>query len=216
VEHAVRTTGKRPLQRLADLGLVNSSLMAVHAVHVTDDEMRLLADAGVSAAHCPRSNLKLASGIANVPALRAAGVNVALGTDGAASNNVLDMLGEMRMAALLAKVVAADAAALSAGEALRMATIDGAAALGLADSTGSIEAGKWADLTCISLQAINSQPVYDPLAQLVYTSHPDQVSDVWVAGRHHVANGRLTQINEMDLLQRSSEWQHRISTTIEN
>jgi len=216
VEDAVRATGKRPLQRLADLGLLNSSLMAVHAVHMSDDEMRQLADAGVCVAHCPRSNLKLASGIANVPALRAAGVIVALGTDGAASNNVLDMLGEMRTAALLAKVVSGNAAALTASDALRMATIDGATALGLADSIGSIEAGKWADLTCISLQAINSQPVYDPLSQLVYTSHPDQVTDVWVAGRHHVDNGHLTEINEMELLQRSSEWQRRFSTKIGN
>ena len=214
VEDAVRATGKRPLQRLADLGLLNSSLLAVHAVHVSDDEMRQLADAGVCVAHCPRSNLKLASGIANVPALRAAGVIVALGTDGAASNNVLDMLGEMRTAALLAKVVSGNAAAMTASDALRMATIDGATALGLADSIGSVEAGKWADLTCISLQAINSQPVYDPLSQLVYTCHPDQVTDVWVAGRRHVDNGHLTEINEMELLQRSSEWQRRFSTKI--
>jgi 5-methylthioadenosine/S-adenosylhomocysteine deaminase len=185
--------------------------MAVHAVHMTADEIALLADTGVSVVHCPRSNLKLASGIADVPAMRAAGVNVGLGTDGAASNNVLDMLGEMRTAALLAKVVSRNAAALSARDVLRMATIDSARAIGLADCIGSIEAGKWADLTCVSLQAINSQPVYDPLSQLVYTSHPNQVSDVWVAGRHHVDSGRLTEINESDVLKRSAEWQQRIS-----
>jgi 5-methylthioadenosine/S-adenosylhomocysteine deaminase len=211
VEDALRKTGKRPLQRLVDLGLVNASLMAVHAVHMTADEIRVLADSGVAVAHCPRSNLKLASGIADVPAMRAAGVVVALGTDGAASNNVLDILGEMRMAALLAKVTAANAAALTAKDVLRMATLDAATALGLADCIGSIEAGKWADLTCIDLQTINSQPVYDPLSQLVYTTHPDQVSDVWVAGRHHVDGGRLTGINETDLLKRSAEWQQRIS-----
>ena len=211
VEDSLRTTGTRPLQRLNDLGLVNSSLMAVHAVHMTADEIALLADTGVSVVHCPRSNLKLASGIADVPAMRAAGVNVGLGTDGAASNNVLDMLGEMRTAALLAKVVSRNAAALSARDVLRMATIDSARAIGLADCIGSIEAGKWADLTCVSLQAINSQPVYDPLSQLVYTSHPNQVSDVWVAGRHHVDSGRLTGINESDVLKRSAEWQQRIS-----
>ena len=210
VEDSVRTAGKRPLQRLLDLGLVNSSLLAVHAVHMTATEIRTLADCGVSVAHCPRSNLKLASGIADVPALRAAGVTVGLGTDGAASNNVLDMLGEMRTAALLAKVVAGNAAVMTANETLRMATLDSATVLGLADSVGSIEAGKWADLACISLQAINSQPVYDPLSQLVYTSHPNQVSDVWVAGRHHVDSGRLTGINESDLLKRSAEWQQRI------
>jgi 5-methylthioadenosine/S-adenosylhomocysteine deaminase len=210
IEDSLRNTGKRPLQRLLDLGLVNSSLLAVHAVHMTADEIRVMADSGVSVAHCPRSNLKLASGIADVPALCAAGVTVTLGTDGAASNNVLDMLGEMRTAALLAKVVAGNAAVMNANEVLRMATIDAARALGLADSIGSIEAGKWADLTCVSLQAINSQPVYDPLSQLVYTSHPNQVSDVWVAGRHHVDSGRLLGINESDVLKRSAEWQQRI------
>jgi 5-methylthioadenosine/S-adenosylhomocysteine deaminase len=214
VEDAVRATGKRPLQRLADLGLVNSSLMAVHAVHMTQEEIQLLADSGVAVAHCPRSNLKLASGIADVPAMRSAGVVVALGTDGAASNNVLDMLGEMRTAALLAKVTAANAAVLSAREVLRMATLDSASALGIADSAGSIETGKWADLTCISLQSVNSQPVYDPLSQLVYTSHPDQVSDVWVAGRRQVDSGRLITINEADLLRRSAEWQERIAAKI--
>ena len=121
------------------------------------------------------------------------------------------MLGEMRTAALLAKVRAGNAAALRAPEALRMATLDGARALGLADSIGSIEAGKWADLACIDMQAINSQPVYDPVSQLVYTVHPEQVCDVWVAGRHHVENHRLTRINEAEVLQRSLEWQQRIS-----
>lgn len=214
VEDAVRTTGKRPLQRLADLGLVNSSLVAVHAVHMTDLEIHQMADAGVSVVHCPKSNLKLASGIARVPAMLAAGVNVALGTDGAASNNVLDMLGEMQIAALLAKTVVGNAAALRASEALRMATIDGARALGLADTIGSIEAGKWADLACVDLQSINSQPVYDPLSQLVYTAHPQQVCDVWIAGRQQVADRRLTQINEAELLRRSSEWQRRIAAKI--
>ena len=211
VEDALGATGKRPLQRLFDLGLVNSSLLAVHAVHLTPEEMQLLADVGASVVHCPRSNLKLASGIADVPAMRAAGINVALGTDGAASNNVLDMLGEMRTAALLAKVVARNAAAMNANEVLRMATLDSATALGLGDSIGTIETGKWADLACISLRAINSLPVYDPLSQVVYTSQPSQVTDVWVAGRRHVDNGLLTTIDESEILNRSAEWQQRIS-----
>lgn len=211
VGDSVTATGMRPIERLVKLGLMNSSLLAVHAVHLTKTEIETLAEAGAAVAHCPRSNLKLASGIADVPALRAAGIAVGIGTDGAASNNVLDLLGEMRTTALLAKVVAANAAALTAGEALRMATLEGARALGLADGIGSIEAGKWADLACIDLQTINSQPVYDPVSQLVYTSHPEQVRDVWVAGRHHVDNRRLTQINEADVLQRSLEWQQRIS-----
>jgi len=210
ITDAMDETGKRPLDRLNELGLVNSSLLAVHAVHLTEDEMRQFADSGVSVAHCPRSNLKLASGIAEVTALQNAGVNVALGTDGAASNNVLDMLGEMRTAALLAKVRANDAAALPAADALRMATLNGAIALGLADSIGSIEPGKWADLTCIDLGPINSQPVYDPVSQVVYTAQVNQVRDVWVAGRRQVEDGNFTRIKESELLQRAAEWQQRL------
>lgn len=210
ITDAMDETGKRPLDRLNELGLVNSSLLAVHAVHLTEDEMRQFADSGVSVAHCPRSNLKLASGIAEVAALQNAGVNVALGTDGAASNNVLDMLGEMRTAALLAKVRASDAAALPAADALRMATLNGAIALGLADSIGSIEPGKWADLTCIDLGPINSQPVYDPVSQVVYTAQVNQVRDVWVAGRRQVEDGNFTRIKESELLRRAAEWQQRL------
>lgn len=211
VRQSLQSTGKRPFARLLDLGLVNSSLLAVHAVHMTDDELARMADAGVAVAHCPHSNLKLASGIARVAAMQAAGVTVALGTDGAASNNTLDLLGEMRTAALLAKAVSGDAAALPASAALRMATIDGARALGLGEVIGSIESGKWADLTCIDLRSLNSQPVYDPLSQVVYTARPGQVSDVWVAGRHLVDSGRLTQLDEAELLGRSAEWQQRIA-----
>jgi 5-methylthioadenosine/S-adenosylhomocysteine deaminase len=211
IENELKRNGKRPIERLQDLGLVNASLMAVHAVHVTDDEIALFADAGVVVAHCPRSNLKLADGIAPVAAFRNAGVTVALGTDSAASNNVMDMLGEMRTAALLAKAKAQDATAIPAAQALRMATLDGAEALGLADSIGSIESGKWADLTCIDMRHINSQPLYDPISQLVYTVHPQQVSDVWVAGKHQVDSGTLTHIDVDELLQRTAEWQHKIA-----
>ncbi len=211
VEDAVRTTGKRPLERLRELGLLNASLTAVHAVHLTDEEIRNLADAGASVVHCPRSNLKLASGIAPVVRLQSAGITVALGTDGAASNNVLDMLGEMRTAALLAKVAASNAAALTAAEALRMATLDGARALGIDDVTGSVTPGKWADLACINLLTLNSQPVYDPVSQLVYTAHPEQVTDVWVAGRQLVEQHRLVGLDEADILQRSAEWRERIA-----
>jgi 5-methylthioadenosine/S-adenosylhomocysteine deaminase len=211
IARAVEETGKRPLQRLTELGLVNASLLAVHCVHLNDAEIDQLANAGVSIAHCPKSNLKLASGIAPVAAYRDAGINVTLGTDGAASNNVLDMLCEMRTAALLAKSVSGDAAALSAEDALRMATIDGARALGLQHETGSIEVGKWADLACIDLRRVNSQPVYDPISQLVYTARADQVTDVWVAGKHQLKGGILTNINVNDLFERSAEWQQRIS-----
>jgi 5-methylthioadenosine/S-adenosylhomocysteine deaminase len=208
---AKKETGKRPLQRLTDLGLVNASLLAVHCVHLDDAEIKQFASAGVSIAHCPKSNLKLASGMAPVAAYRDAGINVAIGTDGAASNNVLDMLSEMRTASLLAKSVSGDASALSAEDTLRMATIDGARALGLQHETGSIEVGKWADLACIDLQRVNSQPVYDPVSQLVYTARADQVTDVWVAGKQQLSGGKLTNINLTDLFERSTEWQQRIS-----
>jgi 5-methylthioadenosine/S-adenosylhomocysteine deaminase len=211
VAGSIEQYGKRPLQRLTDLGLVNASLLAVHAVHITADEIEQMATAGVNVAHCPKSNLKLASGFAPVTHYRAAGVNVAIGTDGAASNNKLDMLSEMRMTALLAKAVSEDAAAISAGEALRMATLDGAKALGLGRETGSIEVGKWADLTCVDLQRCNSQPAYDPVSQLVYTVNADQVTDVWVAGKQQLDNRHLTGINVDDVLSRSNEWCDRIA-----
>ncbi len=211
IETALSATGKRPFDRLNELGLVNASLLAVHCVHMTEAENARFAESGVNVAHCPRSNLKLASGIAAITDFRRAGINVAIGTDGAASNNVLNMLSEMRTAALLAKVAADDAAAIPAAEALRMATINGAAALGLAHETGSIEAGKWADLACTDLNRLHSQPIYDPVAQLVYTARADQVTDVWVAGKHQLDNGRLVHIDTGSLLQRSNEWRERIA-----
>jgi 5-methylthioadenosine/S-adenosylhomocysteine deaminase len=211
IAQSIETTGKRPLDRLTDLGLVNASLLVVHGVHMSAADIMRLADAGVSVAHCPRSNLKLASGIAPLAEYRKAGVNVGIGTDSAASNNALDVLGETRTAALLAKVTAGDAAALTAAAALRMATLDGAAALGMTDAIGSIEPGKMADLTCIDLNRPNSQPVYDPISQVVYTARADQVRDVWVAGRHQLDGGRLTQIDTSDLIARSNEWRLRIS-----
>jgi 5-methylthioadenosine/S-adenosylhomocysteine deaminase len=140
-------------------------------------------------------------------------VNVGIGTDGAASNNVLDVLAEIRLAALLAKASSDDATTLSAAEALHMGTLGGAKALGLAHSIGSIETGKWADLTCVDLSGLNSQPVYDVISQLVYTAHANQVSDVWVAGKHQLDNGELAHINTDKLLERSNEWRDRIAAT---
>ena len=212
IEAAIEKTGKRPAARLEELGFLNGSLLAVHAVHLEADEIELFAERGVNVAHCPRSNLKLASGIAPVAALRQAGVNVAVGTDGAASNNTLDMLSELRSAALLTKAQVGDAAAVTATDALRMATIDGARALGLSNETGSIETGKWADLTCVNLGSLNSQPVYDPVSQLVYTARADQVTDVWIAGRHQLDKGKLAHINTDDLKARCEEWRDRIAS----
>ncbi len=213
IDASVRKSGQRPCERLAALGLVNSSLMAVHAVHLNDDEISMFARTGVCVAHCPSSNLKLGSGIAPVAQYRARGINVAIGTDGAASNNVLDLLGEIRLAALLAKVSAADTAAITPADALRMGTLDSARALGLGDVTGSLVTGKAADVTCIDLGRPRSQPVYDVTSQIVYTAGAAQVSDVWIAGRHQLENGRLTHMDGDELLSRSEEWRERLAAT---
>ena len=211
VAQSIEATGRRPLERLDDLGLLNASLLAVHAVHVTPEEVERLAAAGAGIAHCPTSNLKLACGIAPAKAFMDAGVTVALGTDGAASNNLLDMLAEVRMAALLARVSGGGGTAIAAEEALRMATLDAARVLRRDHEIGSVEAGKWADLTCIDLLRCNSQPVYDPVSQLVYATRADQVSDVWVGGRHLLDQGELTTINRESIFSRSREWQQRIA-----
>ena len=211
VSDAVKNTGKRPLQRLEELGLVNSSLLVIHGVHVNASEVALLAGAGASVAHCPKSNMKLGSGFAPLAAYRTAGINVGIGTDGPASNNTLDILDELRTATLLAKAVTGDASVLTSSDALRMATLDAAKAIGIADQVGSIETGKLADLTCIDLNRCNSQPVYDPISQVVYTARADQVSDVWVAGRHQLENGSLKHIDTDSLRLKSNEWQQRIS-----
>ena len=211
VAQSVEATGRRPLERLDDLGLVNASLLAVHAVHVTPAEIQRLAAAGAGVVHCPASNLKLACGIAPARAFGDAGVTVGLGTDGAASNNLLDILAEARMAALLSRVAAGDGGVITAAQALRMATLDAARVLRRDHEIGSIEPGKWADLTCIDLLRCNSQPLYDPVSQLVYATRADQVSDVWVGGRHLLDRGELTTINRESIFRRSREWQQRIA-----
>lgn len=191
VEESVRLHGVRPLRRLARFGLLSERLIAVHSVHLDDREIDALARASASVVHCPVSNLKLASGIARLPALLDAGVNVALGTDGAASNNRLDMLDEARFAALLAKAVAGEASALPAAAALDCATLNGARALGLADRIGSIEAGKEADLVAVELASPEVAPLFDPVSHLLYASGREHVTDVWVAGRRVVQARQL-------------------------
>jgi 5-methylthioadenosine/S-adenosylhomocysteine deaminase len=183
IERSLTEHGVRPLERLARLGLVGPGLVAVHAVHLDDPEIELLARQGASVVHCPSSNLKLASGFARVAKMLTAGVNVALGTDGAASNNRLDLFQEMRSAALLAKAVAEDAQAMPAHAALRAATLAGARALGLEKVTGSIEPGKFADLVALDLSAPELAPCYDVVSHLVYSAGRENVSHVWVAGR---------------------------------
>ena len=210
VEDAVAKNGQRPLQRLENLDLVNPNLVAVHMTQLTAAEIAMLAQSGAHVVHCPESNLKLASGFCPVAALLQAGVNVALGTDGAASNNDLDLLGEMRTAALLAKAVQGDATAVNAHQALRMATINGAKALGLEEHLGSLAPGKAADITAVNLATLSSQPVYDPVSQIVYTASRDQVSDVWVAGKRLLQERRLTTLDETEILSKAQTWANRI------
>jgi 5-methylthioadenosine/S-adenosylhomocysteine deaminase len=191
IERSLAEHGVRPLERLRRLGLLGPNLIAVHAVHLQDEEIQLLATHGCSVAHCPSSNLKLASGFAPIEALRAAGVNLCLGTDGAASNNRLDVLTEMRTAALLAKAVARSAEAMPAHAALRAATLGGAHALGLDARIGSIEPGKRADLVAVALRGPELAPCYDPVSHLVYAAGREHVTHVWVDGEPRVSDGRL-------------------------
>jgi 5-methylthioadenosine/S-adenosylhomocysteine deaminase len=200
----------RPLERLSRMGLLSSSLLAVHMTQVLDQEIAKFAESGAHVLHCPESNLKLASGFCPVHKFLDAGVNVALGTDGAASNDDLDMFGEMRTAALLAKGVSSDASALPAAQALRMATLNGAVALGLGSETGSIEIGKSADIVAVDLGSIEAQPLYNPVSQLVYATTRDKVSDVWVAGRHLLKDRALTTIDEKEILHQVHTWRDKI------
>ena len=211
IDDSLKQYGQRPLARLDRLGLVNERLIAVHMTQLTDAEIALCAERGVSVVHCPQSNLKLASGFSPVEKLRRAGVNLAIGTDGCASNNDLDMFDEMRCAALLAKGVAGDATAMDAASTLRAATYGGAQALGLGDRIGSIEPGKQADLICVSMDALETQPMYHPISQLIYSSGRQQVRDVWVAGQRKLADGRLLDIDVPDLLARVRQWRQRIA-----
>ncbi len=209
IAQSMEQHGKRPLQRLQDMGLLGPRLLAVHMTQLEQDEIELLQRYGVNVVHCPESNLKLASGFCPVHQLQEAGVNVALGTDGAASNNDLDMIGEMRSAALLAKGVAGDCRAVDAFTALKMATINGASALGLQDSTGSLCKGKQADITAIDLGELETQPLHDPISQIVYSSTRNQVSDVWVAGKQLLRSRELLTINESEVKLNAAKWRKK-------
>ena len=212
VEQSLEKHGQRPIARLDRLGLVNERLIAIHMTQLTEAEMHLCAERGVSVVHCPESNLKLASGFCPACALERAGVNLAIGTDGCASNNDLDMFGELRTAALLAKAVANDATALDAASALRAATLGGAQALGLGERIGSIEPGKDADLVCVDLSALETQPLHHVLSQLVYATGRQQVSDVWIAGRRKLDRRELVDIDTAAVIANARQWRARIAT----
>ncbi len=202
--------GLRPLQRLAQLDLLGPSFLAAHGVHLLDSEIAMLAEFGCHVAHCPSSNLKLASGIAPISKLLAQGVNVGLGTDGAASNNRLDMFAEMRLSALLAKGLSEDATAIPAHQALEMATINAAKAMGLEEKIGSIEIGKLADLTAVKLNDSIINPYYDPISHLVYTCGREQVSHTWVAGELRYSNGLYANIEPLELKEIINTWQPKL------
>jgi 5-methylthioadenosine/S-adenosylhomocysteine deaminase len=214
VRRSVAEHGVRPLARLERLGLLGPSLISVHSVHLTAAEIALLARHRASVAHCPSSNLKLASGMAPVAQLLEAGVNVALGTDGAASNNRLDMFQEMRTAALLAKAVAGNAEAMPAHAALRAATLGGAIALGAEARIGSIVPGKAADLAAVALDDVSLQPVYDVVSHLVYACAREHVTDVWVGGERVLRERQLARIELSDLQGRAALWQTKVLNSL--
>ena len=211
VQQAFEQNGERPVARLARLGLLGPRFQAVHMTQISDDDLAMLVESNSSVIHCPESNLKLASGFCPVERLWQAGVNVAIGTDGAASNNDLDLLGETRTAALLAKAVAGSATALDAHRALRMATLNGARALGIENDTGSIEVGKAADMVAFDLSGLAQQPVYDPVSQLIYATGRECVKHLWVAGKHLLDDRRLTRLDEQQLTATAKFWGERIS-----
>ncbi|MGB9129634.1 MAG: TRZ/ATZ family hydrolase [Thiobacillus sp.] len=211
IQHSLTQYGVRPLERLAQLGLLGPNFIGVHAVHVNDAEIELMAQHGCHVAHCSSSNLKLASGLAPVGELMRAGVNVGLGTDGAASNNRLDLFAEMRLTALLAKGVSGDATALPAAAALKMATLDAARALNLDGQIGSIAPGKRADLVAVDLRSLACQPVFDPVSHLVYVAGREHVTHVWVDGTLKLDDRRLVDLDTDDLTARAAYWRGKLT-----
>ncbi len=211
IAHSETQYSMRPLERIAGLGVLGPNVIAAHCVHLTHNEIELLASQGCHAAHCPGSNLKLGSGIAPVEALLAAGVNVGLGSDGAASNNRLDMFSEMRLAALLAKS-AGDASSLPAGTALEMATLNGARALGMEDRIGSIEVGKLADLVAVDFSTPDMMPCFDPLSHLVYVAGREHVSHTWVGGELRYRRGIHSGMDQSELKEIATQWQEKLKT----
>jgi 5-methylthioadenosine/S-adenosylhomocysteine deaminase len=207
--------GVSPVEHLHGLGLLSKGFAAVHAVHVSESDIDLFARSGASAVHCPESNMKLASGAAPVKDLIKHGVVTALGTDGPASNNNLDLFEEMRTASLAAKLVTGDPAALDAATCIRMATIDGAKALGLDHIIGSLEPGKQADVIVVDLNRPHLSPLYNPASHLVYCARGSDVRDVWVNGARIVRNGSIVTVDRNALLEKVGETAVRIAAEFE-
>ncbi len=202
--------GKRPIKRLHDLGLLSDKLIAVHMVHLTDDEIQIIKEHGCQVVHCPDSNFKLASGIAPITKMMDAGINVAIGTDSAASNNDLDMFGELRLSTFAAKVESQNPTTQPAAIALQMATLNGAKALGLDHKIGSLKPGKAADIIAIDLASYLTQPIYNPISHLAYAANRLQVSDVWIAGQRLLEKGKLTQLDINTTLAQTHSWADKI------
>lgn len=210
IAESIEKYGMRPSQRLMDLGLLSPLTQCAHMTQVDEIDIAILQQSGAHIIHCPESNLKLASGFCPVDKLLKAGVNVALGTDGAASNNDLDLFSELKTAAILAKAVSGNAAAVDAHTALRMATLNGAKALGIDDKVGSIEFGKHADIIAIHVGDLDLQPMYNPASQLVYTNIGHRVSHSWVKGKCLMHNRELLTLNELELKSKIRQWQEKI------
>ena len=210
IEESLKQYKRRPLDRLHELGLLGPNFIGVHAVHLNDHDLELLADTGSNIAHCPTSNLKLASGFAPVAQMRQLGINIGLGTDGAASNNRLDLFGEMRLASLLAKGLTGDASALPANEILRMATLNAANAIGLGREIGSITPGKSADLCAVDLGALEARPCFDPVSHLINVAGRECVSHVWVAGKCCVDHKTLSTNDQNHLESAIALWQNSL------
>ncbi len=210
IADSLRDFGQRPITRLENLDLLGPNLIAVHAVHLAHEDIERLALHRCAVAHCPTSNMKLASGAAPVARLLAHGLTVGLGSDGAASNNRLDLFREMQQASLLAKLSTGDASALPAHRALRMATLDGARALGLDHETGSLLPGKAADLCAVRIDEPDDLPCFHPVSHLIHVLGRHAVSDVWVAGQARVRHGRLLQITNTELLGIARLWQNKL------
>ncbi len=210
VQESIEKHGRTPVGRLADLGVLGPTTVAIHGVHLTDEDIELLAQHRTGVVHCPESQLKLASGFTPVPKLLEAGVKVGLGTDGAASNNDLDMFGEMGTAARVHKVIAGDPTAMPARQALSMATLQAARVLGLEDRLGSLEVGKRGDIIVLDLDVPHLVPVYDITSHLVYAAHSSDVRTVIIDGRVVMRDRELLTLDEGEIFARAREMAREI------
>lgn len=212
INQSMQQHGKRPLQRIHEIGMVTPNLIAIHMTQIDDNDFAILKKNKPSLVHCPESNLKLVSGACPVEKLHQLGINVALGTDGAASNNDLDMIGEIRTAAFIGKITANDPKAVSAENVLKMATINGAKALGIDHLTGTLTPGKSADFIAINLEQIETVPLYHPLSQIVYAASREQITDVWVKGKQLLKNRQLQTVDEKELINKAQSWRNKIKS----